>query len=58
MKEYIWMATETCADDAGSNFIFSNAEKLDMIISAKLTISVRKETASVGLSNDITFQLN
>lgn len=45
------------ADDAESNFILSNAEKPDVIISANLTISVRKETASVALSNDTTFQL-
>lgn len=57
MKEYIGMAIETYEDDAESNFILSNAKKTDVIISANLTIAVRKETASVGLSSNITFQL-
>lgn len=52
MKEYIAMAIETYADDAKCNFILSTAGELDVIISANATISVQKETASVGLSND------
>lgn len=56
MKEYIAMAIETYVDDAKSNFILSTAGELDVIISANETISVQKETASVGLSNDNIFQ--
>lgn len=54
---YIGMAIETYADGAGSNFILSNAENSVLIVSVSLKISVWKQTASVGLSNDITFQL-